>query len=196
MSGTPPKSIERMRANLAALGAGTRAAGPLAAGLEPDAWIAVATFHDLEAGRDYQRMLLEAGVMSQSATQRRELVVRVAAADRQRAAELLAEHAVRRPQRARARWRVDWDYTMLAAVLAGSVPAIVLAEEFRWPRDVATIGAFALLGALTGRLVDQVRSRRRRIGRWQVTLADWLVLIALPAVALVAWRLLPGMIER
>ena len=134
--------------------------------------------------------------MSQSATQRRELIVRVAAADRTRAAELLAEHAARRPQRPRARWRVDWDYTMLASVLAGSVPAIVLAEEFRWPRDVATIGAFALLGALTGRLVDQVRSRRRRIGRWQVTLADWLVLVALPAVALVAWRLLPGMIER
>ena len=67
---TPPKNTDKIRSALEAVRQGVDrqvAAGPYRDGLAADARVVIAAFHQPEAARQFQDVLLRAGVMSGAA---------------------------------------------------------------------------------------------------------------------------------
>lgn len=192
---TPPKSADRIRSRLDSVQRDVgkkHTPGPLRDGLAPDARVVIASFFTAEAGRRYQQVLLQAGIMSQGTFHRRGAEISVDNSDCERAAELLKQHQLQFPDRPSRDYRRDFDFTIFGTVMGATFGAILLVGEFHGPREVTALVIFTLFGALTGSFLDRPRNRYRRTGQLQFGIGDMLVLTAIIALFFVLWRLLGG----
>ena len=97
---TPPKSKDRIRSALESVRRGVDrkvTAGPYRDGLPADTRVVIASFHQQDAGRRFQEVLLRAGIMSEGKFHRRGAEISVDYSDCDRAAELLARHLTEFP---------------------------------------------------------------------------------------------------
>ena len=132
-------------------------AGPLEGGLAADARLAIASFGQPADARDFQRVLLESGLMSQVIRRRRRTQVAVDLADRQRAVELLDAYRAQHPEATPTRKHLRYDLAILGGLVGSGIGlAVVIGSGF------ATFTALALcawiaIGALTGLLIETSR---------------------------------------
>jgi hypothetical protein len=198
--GKPPKSASAIRAALDAVRHGNGpppAAGPQTGGMQPDDRLTIASFYDREVALRFLERLVAAGVMS--ATLRRGFrqdQVLVDCGDRQRAAEALAEHLARTPDRMISRYRRSIDFLLLGAVLGGTLGSIGIASEtmsgktLQSPRGLLTAVGFTLYGALLGLFFGNIDDHSRRAGRLQFSVRDILFAMTLLSLLFLSWRAL------
>jgi hypothetical protein len=191
--GKPPKTAERIRATLETVrraeGPGT-SSGPLQGGLRAEDRLEIAAFFDADVARRFQQRLLEGGIMSSIVARRKETRVSVDYADRQRAGDLLEVHRRECPDVRPSGHRRDYDFALFGGALGATLGLIGLYGEVDAWQDALTLGGFTLLGALVGNLIDWLRIMYRRSGRLQFGVREFLIVVVLPALAVVLWRLL------
>jgi hypothetical protein len=192
---TPPKSSERIRATLESVHGNVgkeNQPGPYREGLTPEATLVIASFHDPDACRRFQNVLLQAGIMSQAKIQRTCSEVIVDFSDHERASQLLDRHLAEFPDRPPRTFRRDFDCTIFGTVIGGAFGAILLAGDFREPKDALVALIFTVFGAITGSFLDRPRNRYRRTGQLQFGLGDVMVLMAVIGLGITLRFLLMG----
>ncbi len=189
-----------MRATLQSLGGSTgpnKESGPKASGMQPQDRINVATFHNHEVARGYQRELTQAGVMSTFEIAAGKIArILVDYEDRGKAAEILAEHAAKCPDRRPRGIRREFDYLILGGVLGFSVGTIFVAGAWGNPLAITAPVPFAGIGALCGHFIDRLRMHYRHTGKISFGVWEFLVLVPIPALMAFLWHLIPLLIKR
>ncbi|MGH7137176.1 MAG: hypothetical protein ACREHD_15650 [Pirellulales bacterium] len=189
---TPPKSVDKIRATLAAIHdqAPTAATtGPLIEGLKPEDQLVIASFYDREVRVRFQELLSAHSIGSSWERRDGRDQVLVDMEDREQAARLRNEHALAYPDRIVARHRRIIDFAMLGGVLGATVSTAFVADRSfqrslaRWEMTVLPILAFTLYGTIVGGLLGALKERFVARGRLQFTILDLLLLSALVALA-------------
>jgi hypothetical protein len=193
-----PKSAERIRASLESVHAQAgpaHAAGPAAGGMQPLDRLDIAAFYDTDVAAAFQKCLLEEGIVSSSESSRGQVRVAVDLADRRRATELLEAHLRDMPDRPPRGPRRSIDYALFGGLFGATAGTLLMVADFRGLRDLVTLGVFCIFGGLAGHSLDRVRDRYRKSGRVQIGLGDLLMLIALPALAVFLWQMVPSWLK-
>jgi hypothetical protein len=192
---TPPKSSDRIRAALESVRRDVDhevAAGPYREGLDGDTRFVVAAFHQPEAARRFQEVLLRAGIMSEGAFHRNGAEISIDYSDCQRAAELLERHLAEFPDRPVHSLRREFDYTIFGALLGCTFGLTLAWGEMEGPRLALVLLVFTLFGATSGFFFDGPRNRYRHTGSLQFGVGDLLALMSVIALGFFIWRLLWG----
>ena len=197
-SGKPPRDGQTIRSALDSIRSGRepdRTPGPAADGMRADEQYNIATFHDQEIGRSFQRALSKAGVMSDSVIRRGKLEVYIDFEDGQRAGAILDEHRTRFPDKPLKGLRRRFDY-LIFGVLIGVTVGIFFLLNARQSRLIYSAPvAFGLAGGLSGHLIDRLRGHYRRTGRLQFGIYEFLVLAMLPGIVAFLTYIMPRLIH-
>ena len=191
LEGKPPRSRDEIRAHLAKLHPQRLEPprGPMQRGLPEDAPLPITTFYDRHVARRFQERLLREGIHSTLTPAEGQWQVAVDAADRPRAAELLALHAQEDPDRVPRGPIRSFDYTLFGACIGGTLAVCALGGDLRRLLSYVVVGVVAVCGGLVGSFIDRARTSLRRTGRMQFTLLDALATIALAALVAFLWTM-------
>ena len=196
--GRPPKDAEQIRRRLSAVhdSVPQRKTGGAADGLHPHERIVIAKFWNLDACRSFQHALSLAGVPSSVKTRRKRHYLSVDNEDRGVARRVWAAHAPDHPDIRPVGPLGDHDFLIFGMFIGGSLGLVPLLGILQAPSDVIIILGFALIGGLVGQLCDLMRQRFRRGVLLQIGLQEYLILVTIPALLLLMWRIIPVLVKR
>lgn len=192
-AGRAPKGADEIRAKLEAIHAqvDSNPVGPAHAGLDAGARVVIATFFDRSTARAAQDELRRAGIMSSLAARDTSIGVAVDNGDRESAHAVLAAFRAAHPERRPTSVRRDCDGMIFGPIIGLTIGLILIPGAIHRALAYAVAAVFVVSGLLIGHLFDRFRSRgRSSILRLQFDLWEFLVLAALPALAVLLLKLL------
>lgn len=197
--GKPVKSTSTIRAALEALrpeesDKKIRERGPLFDGYRSDYPITVATFHDPEMAKRFQKRLSEKNVYSKLVSGFAATNIIVDAEDSTKAAEIFKATRSEFPNHKPKRLSRRFDY-LIFGILMGATLSLTLVVNVMHHRLAATVPiAFCIIGALLGHLIDRFRSQRAIHGKIQMGILEFLILATVPIFIILLVQLVPKMI--
>lgn len=192
-AGKPPKDVSQMRSVLKNVHAAnaSRDAGQHAQGLGQHEPIHLISFFDSQLARKFQKMLSGAGIPSWVRSEREKRRIEVEMEDRDRAKRLLTEFQLSHVDRENERRNQRFDLAILGLVLGLTIGLVLSLATVQSLLDLARIALVGAIGGLLGHLGDRVRigSSHLRFGVY-----EFLILIMLPALAIVVYRITPALV--
>ncbi len=201
--GKPPKSKESIRSSLNALrkkdeqGAVLKKpshSGPMINGFSASHQITAGTFHDVDIAKQFQALLMRAGIFSKMHSSRHGSIVMVDAEDSQKAAEIFIEHKKENPDRPVVGSNRRFDYLIFGVLIGITFGIVLLGNEYKHPMAYLVFATFLAIGASVGHLFDRLRIRYRKTGQLKVGVWEFLIIATLPALFALVFTFLPDIL--
>ena len=151
-------------------------------------------FFDPALARDFQKQLRAAGIFSQTEKRGRETAVIVDEEDRKIANEEFQQYRSIHPNRRPAGAARRFDY-LIFGLIGGLTLGFIFVRDAWQHRLAVTIPlTFTSIGGLLGHFWDRVKGRYRQSGKWGVGVWEFLIIASIPALILLAVKLVSEVI--
>ena len=196
--GKQPKSADDIRASLQAIHKSADAdveTGPLSGGLSRDYPLAVATFYDRAIARSFQQLLSQSGIFSKFVSQPNGASVFVDNDDHDRAVALLRKHRGQFPNRIPKRESQRFDLLIFGCAIGLTMGGIVMSGVDKIQNAIAIPITFTIVGAAAGHLLDCIRMRHIRTGRYRLGIWELMIIVSLICMTIMAGRFVDAIFQ-